>query len=241
MFFLDAQALANLQCKKVGGGIGCGSARKFYLERECERAAKEKHTSVGLASKREAREKREANKRKRETEAAEADQHRSQQQADPGTVTAPANPWSGAELTRLRKQVASMFSSKMTWDYVRPCESKSGTIRLDGIQQAAYAALIGRPDDPGLRTLVKKGAWYTSSMSVTEFFAGLRLRGKGGRYGTNEQLGIDPLDNLVVKYSPSNETLSIKARISHVATHVDQETRDECRATRDAFLHAWVR
>jgi hypothetical protein len=61
-FFLEGRDLAALEVKKVGGGIGCGGARRYYRDSECMRAAVEKYGEDGLTRKREARAKREANK-----------------------------------------------------------------------------------------------------------------------------------------------------------------------------------
>ena len=60
--------------------------------------------------------------------------------------------------------------------------------------QREYCALIGRERDPELRTLVKSGAWYSLDCDIeTVLGAGAPpLRGTGGRYGSNADLGVDP-------------------------------------------------
>jgi hypothetical protein len=108
----------------------------------------------------------------------------------------------------------------MTWDYVRPSDRKEGTIQVGRVAQTEFAALIDRSDNPELRSLVKRGAWYSSVVSVRNLFAGLLpVRGTGGRYSCNRDLGIDSCEDVCIKYCPSNETLSVTAAISHVGMH----------------------
>jgi hypothetical protein len=233
-FFLDGRDLTALSFKKIGGGFGCGAARRFYQNADCLRAAEAKHGRDGLVRKREARVKREANKRKREEVAADAEQslERARQQRGGAAAAARARPCvtpcSAAELKRLRKDVKRALKPKMTWEYVRPSERKEATVQLGRVQQEAFAALIGRGDDPALHSLVKHGAWYSFVVSVRDFFPGmLPLRGTGGVASCNRELGIDSSDDVCVKYCPSNETLSVSAEVMHVGMHSEISEREE--------------
>jgi hypothetical protein len=58
----------------------------------------------------------------------------------------------------------------MTWDYVRPSDRKEGTIQVRRAAQVEFAALIDRSDDPELRSLVKRGDWYSPVVSVRDWW-----------------------------------------------------------------------
>ena len=114
----------------------------------------------------------------------------------------------------------------MTWDYLhkrRSTNGCAGAAQVPRVPQAAFCALIGRPHDPQLRSVVKRGAWHTCDVPFRTVFGGdaPKPTGTGGRYGCNRDLGIDTTEDLVMKYSPSTQTLSIGAYVSHVDTHGD--------------------
>ena len=44
------------------------------------------------------------------------------------------------------------------------------------------------------------------------------IMGSGGRYGCNSDLGIDSKNDLVVRFKPSDETLSVEATVQHMDT-----------------------
>lgn len=71
-YFLTPDDLRMLSVHSVGGGVGCGRPMAFYDPAELKRAAIRKHGQEGYANKQAAREKREANKRRREDEAENA-------------------------------------------------------------------------------------------------------------------------------------------------------------------------
>lgn len=82
------------------------------------------------------------------------------------------------------------------------------TIRIIRVEQAEYCKLIGRTKDPELRTLVKRGAWYTASVPFRTLFGRDVAEISGSGY---IDIGIDPKENLTVKYCPSSQTLSVTA------------------------------
>ena len=73
------------------------------------------------------------------------------------------------------------------------------TARLHRIEQVEYCALIGRAFDPQLKTLVKKGAWYSADVDFNTVF-GNDI--DSGRYKCNKHLGVDPTMTVCVKYCP---------------------------------------
>ena len=92
----------------------------------------------------------------------------------------------------------------MTWDYVRPSDRKEGTIQVRRAAQVEFAALIDRSDDPELRSLVKRDAWYSPVVPVRGFFAGLLpLRGTGGRHSCNRDPGIGPGEDMCAEWRGS--------------------------------------
>ena len=88
--------------------------------------------------------------------------------------------------------------------------------------KALLHGMSGLPSaDPELRTLVKAGAWYSLSVPLeTAFGRGCDpLRGSGGRYGCNSDLGVDPAHGLTLKYQPKSKTLGVHVYVSHVDSH----------------------
>jgi len=228
-YFLAPADLAKLCSKKWGGGIGCGSPTKFYLQADLEQAALLKHGQAGLDKKRAARAKREANKRKKEADAADAQRaFDNAKRSRIGGVTgsggitdAECSAVNRKELAAMKKEVVRALKPFLTWNYLHQKNSPNGawvTARIERVEQTMYCGLIGKPHDPQLRTLVKKGAWYQAKMSVKEFFDGEenRPRGKGGKYGSNTELAVDPECDVAIKFCPSTRTISIGAYISHI-------------------------
>lgn len=87
------------------------------------------------------------------------------------------------------------------------------TARIERVEQRFFAALIGRGADPLLRSLPKKGSWFSVSMDADVLFEGCGpVRGRGGPHGCNSQLGLCEDEAAIgVKYSPSTQTLSVSA------------------------------
>ena len=81
---------------------------------------------------------------------------------------------------------------------------------------AEFAALIGRPADLALRSVVKTGAWHALDLPLADVvgFKGV-VCGSGGRYNGNAQLAIDSSVPLTLKFAPSSGTLSVSAYIGH--------------------------
>lgn len=84
--------------------------------------------------------------------------------------------------------------------------------QVSRVPQNVYAALIGRPADVELRTLVKRGAWYSHVVRTTRFF-GERLHGRGGRYGGNGDLATG--SKMELKYQPATRTISVGVEVGH--------------------------
>jgi len=156
---------------------------------------------AGLDKKRAARAKREANKRKKEADAADAQRaFDNAKRSRIGGVTgsggitdAECSAVNRKELAAMKKEVVRALKPFLTWNYLHQKNSPNGawvTARIERVEQTMYCGLIGKPHDPQLRTLVKKGAWYQAKMSVNEFFEGEenRTRGKGGKYGSNTEV-----------------------------------------------------
>ena len=119
-------------------------------------------------------------------------------------------------ILRLKDEMKRGLQYMCTWDYLRSKSAPNGTIasaRLERIEQAEFAALIGRPTDTGLKSLVKKGAWYSINLSYVSVFGMDSIRGKGGKYQGNAQLRIDPEVGLGLKYSPSLKVLSVEGSV----------------------------
>ena len=147
-------------------------------------------------------------------------------------------------LKTLRDQMRRSMKANVTWDYRKyesyryewafqylslsltlPVNSKnaahgtSATCQLHRVSQDEYCTLIGRSFDPNLSTLVKKGAWYSMKVPYSTFMGENNnpstITGSGGRYNCNNQLGVDPEQDLVVKYAPSQQCLSVTFYIQH--------------------------
>ena len=178
------------------------------------------------------REKREANKRAREEEASAVEAALARGEAPPPSTSvkrakksapeegsssnaAPAVTNPAADklaVAALRKEARAALSRACTWDLLRDKRSPNGTstsVRLERVEMRHYAALIGLQADPNLRSLVKKGAWFSVDVACDTFFEEEIIQGKGGKYSCNSQLGVRGEGDLSVKYSPAAQTMSI--------------------------------
>lgn len=233
-YFLTAQDLAELPYETLGGWGGWGN-RRYYCEEDLREASLQKHGVEGLQKKRLQRATREANKRDKEQRARQAQErllNAAQQPAaaavvdltvdeenanpNPAAAAAPAatvNPVDKKAIASLRNDIKRSFKNVLTWDYLRRKNAPNGTnatVQVMRVEQSEYCALIGRSYDPQLQTLVKKGAWYSDTVDFSTVMGPqMSLVGSGGRHGCNRDLGINPESQLVVKYAPSNKTLSI--------------------------------
>lgn len=145
--------------------------------------------------------------------------------APPATTAAAPCAADLTQVATLQKEIRRALKPNVSWDFLRAKRSEHGaeaTVRLLRVSQAEYAALIGRPTDLDLRSVVKRGAWYAARVHYRTLFGpklgATALMGSGGRYNCNSDLGVDPESSLVVKYSPSNSTLSVSAFVQHYET-----------------------
>ena len=128
-----------------------------------------------------------------------------------------------AALQKLRKDIVKSLKPLLTYEYLRRKNKKDYcpvTAHVPRVSKAEYAALIGRPSDTELTSVVKQGAWYREVVSFDCLFGTDHppIVGTGGRYGCNRELGINLAGDIVVRYKPSNETVSVEAIIQHEAT-----------------------
>uniref|UniRef100_A0A7S3Z947 Uncharacterized protein n=1 Tax=Lotharella globosa TaxID=91324 RepID=A0A7S3Z947_9EUKA len=223
-FFLKPADLAKIPSYKRGGW-GCGNMKLFKTSDLCAYVL----TTYGeawLQKKIAAREKREQRKRKRVEEAKQAEEELKKKVKALGDITSSASnaanigirKASASEINQIRKEVKKAFKPLMTWEHMREKRAPNGcmcTARVYRVDQAIYAALIGKPHDPMLKSCVKLGAWYSEWVEADTVFGGMALpRGSGGRYNSNSQLGISTSSSkLEVKYCPSNKTLSVSAYV----------------------------
>ena len=150
-FFLtpaDLAALPSEQLREWGAGN-----TKLYNKRHLLAAAVAKHGEDGLRKKIESRAKREDKKRKREdVAAAAAEQLRL---IEPVAAQAAVG---DAGVRGLIAEARRALKAFCTWDYLRSKNSPNGasvSARIERVEQAQYAGIIGRAADPGLRSLVK--------------------------------------------------------------------------------------
>ena len=124
-------------------------------------------------------------------------------------------------ISSLRAEARRHLKALCSFDYLRSKNSPNGcggTVRIERVDQPTFAALIGRAADPELKSLVRQGAWYSTSVHATKFFGEGRvsIRGSGGRYNSNQDVGILVDEDFVVKYSPSQRTVSVTAYVAHL-------------------------
>ena len=141
----------------------------------------------------------------------------------PTAKTVTATTTSAKDLKKLRQDIVKAYKPLITWDYLNTKRAPNGcsvTAHIPRVSAADYAALIGRPTDTSLQSVVKKGAYY--SVEDLEFSSVMGndhgIPGKGGRYGCNRQLGLDPSFPLTVKFKPSDGSLSVTGFVRHVDT-----------------------
>jgi len=236
IYFLTTQDLQCLPYQSESMGFGTGRPTKWYQCNDLEVAAQAKHGAAGLAKKRAARQKREENQRQKEQAALKAQQMLKQQQQQPVGANnnnneniAPNSTVKGDDvatakaLQQLPKDLTKAFRPLVTYDYMRRKNGKpwgcDAVAQVPRVSPQDFAALIGRPTDTQLKTVVKTGAWYSVHVPYkTVFGSDEPLMGRGGRYGCNSELGLDPSNDLIVKFKPSDNTLSVTAQICHVDT-----------------------
>ena len=225
LFFLTPADLRTLPSRPLGVW-GCGNTR-LYSTRVLTAAAVAKFGIDGLRKKKLARESREDKKRKRQEAAAEAAEVLLKAgDAAPG-ATATADEGSVRGLIQEARRALKM---QCTWDVLRAKSAPHGTTisvrhvcelewqvqhcmiaslqlqaRIERVEQAQYAAIIGRAADPELRSLVKvccwpearvariwfacvrwhfmnllqSGAWYSVSVPYSVVFGDTSIRGSG--------------------------------------------------------------
>lgn len=238
-YFLDTKDLAHLPYESEYGGFGCGRATKWFKMDLLERVAEAKHGAAGLAKKRAQRKKRQEKQRQKELAAAhKASILITTEQSNPPNPCTPSptttkttatattsavKTTTAADLKQLRKDIIQAFKPVITWDYLNSKRAPNGcsvTVRVPRVSMADYAALIGRPTDTSLETVVKKGAYFsvTDLDCCTILGSNAGIRGKGGRYGCNQQLGLDTSIPLTVKYKPSDGSVSVTGWVSHYDT-----------------------
>jgi hypothetical protein len=140
-----------------------------------------------------------------------------QQQAK---VTATAAP---SAVSRVRSELTSRVKGCLTWDtmWSVPYQMASVPIKVTifGVSPAAFAALIGRAEDAELKTLVKRGAWYSENVDNSVLFgAGWRttMVGSGSKRGSlNSELGLDETSSLL-KYAPAKQELHFQGYVTMI-------------------------
>ena len=199
-FFLEPRDLASLDVKSVGGGVGCGRPSNFYNPEDLRRAAIHKFGEEGFKKKQAARDKRVANKRKREDDA----------DAALAALVAPAGvPVAGApaaDTTKLRKSLLKM--AKKALGFTDGGGPKHWRIEVPGVATATFAALCGRPTDAALATFPKAGAYHSHVVEARTLFA-VRELPDLVRDFKREGVGIKIDDYVTLKYKPSDMTLSL--------------------------------
>lgn len=214
-YFLTPADLNGLLCQTFGGGIGCGAPRKFYFAGDLQACALTKYGAAGLKSKQEAKQKRESKKRQREADA-DAALAAMTQRPHPGAAAPPQAAAAGFGaaaaaaaspqiVAPLRKSLLKM--AKKALGFTDGGGPKNWRIEAPAIQPAIFAALAGRPADVTLRTFVKSGAYHSLDVDACTLF-GCR-EGDLLRVFKREGVGIQIDDGLVLKFKPSDGTLSV--------------------------------
>ena len=219
-FFLTTNDLAQLQdkgkCVQFGGGIGCGAPTKKYYQRDLEKAAERAHGKEGYKRKREQREKRLANqKRKRDDENARANAALAEQNLNvpAGAGASNANAaHAGPDVKALRAGLLKQVKKGMGFrDSGAPAPIK---VELPGISTASFAALIGRPQDPTLKTLARgHGGVYKHDVRGNAALCALFgcVETKLGKHFAGEGVSQRLCDSVVLKYKHKDETLVVHA------------------------------
>ena len=236
-YFLTTKDLLDVPYQSESYGFGCGRPTKWYRVHHLEAAATAKHGAAVLAKKRAQRKKRQETLLQKEQAAQKAAQAmKENNNNNVGVVQQPMNnstnkdaallsspTVSKKDLERLRKDIITAFKPLITWDHMRSRNAPNGctiAAQIPRVLPEEFAALIGRPTDPTLKTLVKKGAWYSVTVSHETVFGtnDIVMSGKGGRYGCNSELALDPSIEMTIKFKPSDRTLSVAGWVGHIDT-----------------------
>eukprot|EP01094_Clydonella_sp_ATCC50884_P002320 TRINITY_DN11773_c0_g1_i1.p1 TRINITY_DN11773_c0_g1~~TRINITY_DN11773_c0_g1_i1.p1 ORF type:complete len:246 (-),score=80.66 TRINITY_DN11773_c0_g1_i1:405-1142(-) len=211
-FFLGTDDLLELHAAKGRGGFGC-RPRTYYRENDLKAAAILKHTEEGYKKKKAAREKREAKKRAREEEAEEASKRL--KVSDDGATNAAEENVAPVDPAVLKACVANrkllLRQARKTigsLKFVGHC--KKWRIEVPNYTPELFAAMVLRPSDPELKTIVKRGAFHSIDVPAAEFFglsSGQEINGTGGRYGSGSQVRMD--DVVTARFKPSDGSLSV--------------------------------
>jgi hypothetical protein len=223
-YFLTASDLATLFYEPVGGGVGIGSATKYYIHRHLVNRSLRKHGMAGVVKKLEARNKREEKKRMKEEQ---AEQARNRLMAAASTSTTEMThigrvtttniriPRDSQEIKNLRGGLLNMVKENMGFrttgviilPYYYGGAPKNWRIEMPGISKATFAALIFRPTDVDLESFVKNGAYYTEKYEASNFFGvhETKLTKYFNRECVTQKIG----STVTVRYKPSTMELSI--------------------------------
>ncbi len=218
-----------LSCQAFGGGIGCGAPRLFYHAADLPAAAIRKHGQDGFQKKQEARQKRESKKRQRQddAESALAALERLRAACPPAPIASPgtgapnnaniipvsssnnAAPQFAAveppETSTLRKSLLKL--AKKALGFKDSGGAKDWRIEVPGVQPSVFAALSGRPADSALQTFVKVGAYHSHEAEARELFR--CTNADLVRFFTREGVGIEIFEEIILKYKPSDMTLTL--------------------------------
>jgi len=223
-YFLTASDLATLLYEPVGGGVGIGSATKYYMHRHLLQTSLRKHGADGVVKKLEARNKREEKKRMKEEQAQQA---RKRLMAAASTSTTEMThigrvttttiriPRDSQEIKNLRGGLLNMVKENMGFKtegvivlpYYYGRAPKNWRIETPGISKATFAALMFRPTDVDLESFVKNGAYYTEQYEASILFRAsqTRLTKYFDRECVTQKIG----SSVTVRYKPSTMELSI--------------------------------
>jgi len=223
-YFLTASDLATLFYEPVGGGVGIGSATKYYIHRYLVQTSLRKHGIDGVVKKLEAKHKREEKKRMKEEQAEEA---RKRLMAAASTSTTEMThigrvttiririPRDSQEIKNLRRGLLHMVKRNMCFKtegvivlpYYYGGAPKNWRIEMPDISKATFAALMYRPTDVDLESFVQNGAYYTEKYRASNFFGVDETRLT--KYFEPEYVTQKIGSSVTVRYKPSTMELSI--------------------------------
>jgi len=192
-FFLTPQDLRFTPCESQSFGFGCGPPTKWYRYEDCRTVAIRKHGIEQLRKKWASRKKRQVKQQEKVQKAKKVDEELA---SKPPAVDS-------KEIQKLRKSLLKMAKKKLHFEM----SGAPGKWRVEVpmVQQSTYATLIGKPNDPELRSLVKGGAFYSESVNASELFDSEDLSKVFSREGVGQRI----CDQVVVKYKPSASEMSI--------------------------------
>jgi len=223
-YFLTASDLATLLYEPVGGGVGIGSATKYYMHRHLLQTSLRKHGADGVVKKLEAKHKREEKKRMNEEQAEQARQRlmaaastSTTEMTHIGRVTTTTIriPRDSQEIKNLRGGLLNMVKENMGFKttgwiilpYYCGRAPKNWRIETPGISKATFAALMFRPTDVDLESFVKNGAYYTEQYEASILFRASETRLT--KYFDREKVTQKIGSSVTVRYKPSTMELSI--------------------------------